>query len=129
MIRPKQNWKIYIGNACISWNRSQQGIIINRIWKKKQMNKETIKQNTKNLQVELNKLTDNKNILDTVLNSLPGIFYMFNQKGKFVSKIFLNYYLRSFIILICLIYNMQRLYSLKIFILFIKLISITIFIF
>ena len=48
------------------------------------MNKETIKQNTKNLQVTLNKLTDDKNILDTVLNSLPGIFYMFNQKGKFV---------------------------------------------
>ena len=48
------------------------------------MNKETIKQNTKNLQAALNKLTDDKNILDAVLNSLPGIFYMFNQKGKFV---------------------------------------------
>ena len=37
------------------------------------------------LQVTLNRLTDEKNMSETVINSLPGIFYMFNPKGKFVN--------------------------------------------
>ncbi len=46
----------------------------------------TERKNTdRELQTLLKKLKEEKNISDSVIESLPGVFYMFNQKGKFVN--------------------------------------------
>lgn len=46
----------------------------------------TERKNTDNdLKTLLKKLNEEKNISKSVIESLPGVFYMFNQKGKFVN--------------------------------------------
>ena len=46
--------------------------------------KEMIRKNINEIKGTMNLLSDNNTVSEEVINSLPGIFYMFNKKGRFI---------------------------------------------
>ena len=51
---------------------------------KTQKIEEKIQNNKIEIQNTLNELSNDNTMSEEVINSLPGIFYMFNKKGRFV---------------------------------------------